>query len=150
KLAGRLDGEDVVQSVFRTFFRRCARGDFQIDSSAQIWRLLVKITVAKARAQGRYHSAARRNVAAEQDPGDGLVEAVTEEPGPEEAADLVDQIEALLRGLPELHCRVLERRLEGHSVADIAAGLGVSRQSVYRILDLLQQRLSRSALSNPD
>ena len=32
KLSGRVDGDDVVQSVFRTFFRRTARGEFQIDS----------------------------------------------------------------------------------------------------------------------
>src|SRR5262249_11157232 len=57
-LAARVDGEDVVQSVFRTFFRRCARGEFQIDSSAQLWRLLVKITVRKARAKARQHTAA--------------------------------------------------------------------------------------------
>ena len=35
KLAGRIDSEDVVQSVFRTFFRRNARGEFHIDSSAK-------------------------------------------------------------------------------------------------------------------
>src|SRR4051794_20041585 len=37
KLAARLDGEDVVQSVFRTFFRRSAAGQFQIDGSNQLW-----------------------------------------------------------------------------------------------------------------
>ena len=52
-LGGRIEGDDVVQSVFRTFFRRCAGGEFQIDSSAQLWQLLVKITMTKARAQGR-------------------------------------------------------------------------------------------------
>ena len=36
KLAGRIDGEDVVQSVFRTFFRRSAEGEFRIDGSAQL------------------------------------------------------------------------------------------------------------------
>src|SRR5687767_7041763 len=55
KLAGRLDGEDVVQSVFRTFFRRSAMGEFRIDSSAQIWRLLVQMTMLKACAKGRHH-----------------------------------------------------------------------------------------------
>src|SRR5262245_55758628 len=44
KLAGRLGGEDVVQSVFRTFFRRAEAGEFRIDSSSQLWRLLVRIT----------------------------------------------------------------------------------------------------------
>jgi hypothetical protein len=50
KVAGRLDAEDVVQSAFRTFFRRSVQGEFQIDSSAQMWRLLAKITLMKARA----------------------------------------------------------------------------------------------------
>src|SRR3954451_5154153 len=70
KMAGRLDGEDVVQSVFRTFFRRSAQGEFQIDSSAQIWRLLVKITLLKARAKGRHHTAGVRDVGAEAALGD--------------------------------------------------------------------------------
>jgi RNA polymerase sigma-70 factor (ECF subfamily) len=143
KLAGRLDGEDVVQSVFRTFFRRGAEGEFTLDSSAQLWRLLVKITVLKARAKGRYHSADRRDAGAEH-PGDSdgwLPEALAHEPGPEEAAILVDQVEALLRGLPPLHARVLECRLQGHNVSDVAEQLGVSRQTVHRVLNLLQQRL---------
>jgi ECF sigma factor len=69
KLAGRLDGEDVVQSVFRTFFRRSATGEFRIDSSAQLWQLLVKITLLKARAKARYHTADKRDAGAEQPGG---------------------------------------------------------------------------------
>jgi RNA polymerase sigma factor (sigma-70 family) len=147
KLAARLDGADVVQSVFRTFFRRSIAGEFRIDSSAELWRLLVQITVQKARSYGRQHTAGVRDVAAEV-PGGGaaqLLEAVTHEPGPEEAAALVDQIEELLRGLPALYCDLLQLRLEGHSVSDTAVRLGVSRRTVHRGLRLLQQRLSRSA-----
>jgi RNA polymerase sigma-70 factor (ECF subfamily) len=147
KVAVRVDGEDVVQSVFRTFFRRGARGEFRIDGSNQLWRLLVKITLLKARAKGRYHSAARRDVRAEADPGDDgwWREAVAHEPGPEDAAMLVDQLEALLRGQPELFRDVLERRLQGRPVAEIATELGASRQSVYRVLDVLKKRLEDSA-----
>jgi RNA polymerase sigma-70 factor (ECF subfamily) len=65
QLAGRLDGEDIVQSVFRTFFRRSAQGEFHIDCSAQLWQLLVKITLRKAQAQGRSHTAERRSAGAE-------------------------------------------------------------------------------------
>ena len=46
-LAAREDGEDVVQSVFRTFFRRNAAGMLQIETSSQAWRLLVTITLRK-------------------------------------------------------------------------------------------------------
>jgi len=146
KLAARLDGADVVQSVFRTFFRRSAAGEFRIDSSGELWRLLVQITVQKARAKSRYHTAGPRDVAAEA-PGALLPEAVAHEPGPAEAAALVDQIEALLCGLPALYCELLRLRLEGYSVSDTAARLGVSRRTVHRALHLLQQRLIRSAAS---
>src|SRR6516162_16394 len=70
KLAARLDGQDVVQSVFRTFFRRSAAGEFRIDSSDELWRLLVQITLQKARAKARHHTAAVRDVTAEA-PGGG-------------------------------------------------------------------------------
>ena len=149
KLAARLDGADVVQSVFRTFFRRSSAGEFRIDSSAELWRLLVQITLQKARAYGRQHTAGVRDVAAEE-PGGGaafLREIVAHEPGPEEAAVLIDQIETLLRGLPPLYCDLLQLRLEGYSVSDTATRLGVSRRTVHRGLHLLQQRLTRSAAS---
>jgi RNA polymerase sigma-70 factor (ECF subfamily) len=142
KLAGRIDGEDVVQSVFRTFFRRHAEGEFRIEGDAQLWRLLVKITVLKTRAKGRAHTAAMRDATAEvAGPDAWLAESLAEEPGPEQAVALVDQIEALLRCLPEMYGRVLELRMQGHAVAEIAPQLQVSRRTVYRALDLLQERL---------
>ncbi|MCY2988857.1 MAG: helix-turn-helix domain-containing protein [Planctomycetota bacterium] len=55
-----------------------------------------------------------------------------------------NQIEVLLRGLPPLACQVLERRLQGQSVTEIASELSLARQAVYRTLALLQQRLARS------
>ena len=146
KLSARLDGADVVQSVFRTFFRRSAAGQFRIDGSAELWRLLVQITLQKARAYGRQHTAGVRDVAAEA-AGSGrlLLEAMAHEPGPAEAAAFVDEIEALLRGLPALYCDLLQLRLEGYSVSDTAARLGVSRRTVHRGLALLRHRLNRSA-----
>jgi RNA polymerase sigma factor (sigma-70 family) len=149
ELAGRLDGEDVVQSALRSFFRRDARGEFQIDSSAQLWRLLVKITLNKARAKARHHKAQVRDVSADI-PGDeaGLAQLSAHDPTPEEATAMIEEIETLLRGLPESHGQVLRMRLEGHSVAEIAANLGVSRQTVYRALHLFQQRLGRDPTSS--
>jgi RNA polymerase sigma-70 factor, ECF subfamily len=145
KLAGRLDGEDVVQSVFRTFFRRSVEREFRIDSTAQIWRLLMKITLMKTRAKGRYHTAQSRDAKAEVLAGDDgwMVACVSGEPGPSEAAELTDQIEVLLEGLPTLYGSVLEMRLRGCSVSEIAPTLGVSQRTVQRALKLLQDRLSK-------
>lgn len=149
KLSGRLDGSDVVQSVFRTFFRRSANGEFQIDSSGQLWRLLVKITLMKVRERSRQQTAQKRTPSAEAaDSASWLAEAMGREPGPDEALALLDQLEALLRGLQPQFGQVLEMRLQGHSVAEIAAHLGLSRQAIYRMLDLLQHRLGREAADN--
>jgi RNA polymerase sigma-70 factor (ECF subfamily) len=144
KISGRIDSEDVVQSVFRTFFRRSARGDFQIDSSARIWRLLVKITLLKAKAKGRFHTAEKRDVRAETVPGeeDWWLHVKACEPGPAEAAAFVDLIESLARNRPPLFMEVLQLRLEGQGPTDIARRLGISRQNVYQVLKQLQERLS--------
>lgn|SRR5688572_29576188 len=144
RLAGRVDGEDVVQSVFRTFFRREAAGEFRIDGSAQLWQLLVRITVLKARAKARFHTAGVRDASAERSPADGF-DPATPEPGPDEAVILVDQIDALLRDLPPVYGQILGLRLQGRNVSDVADEVGVSRQTVHRALNLLQDRLTAMA-----
>jgi RNA polymerase sigma-70 factor (ECF subfamily) len=144
KLAGRVDGEDVVQSVFRTFFRREAAGEFHIDGSAQLWQLLVRITILKARARARHHTAGLRDAGAERAVADGF-DPATPEPGPDEAVILVDQIDALLRDLPPLYGQLLGLRLQGRPVTEVADELGVSRQTVHRALNLLQERLTMMA-----
>lgn len=144
RLRVRVDGEDVVQSVFRTFFRRCLAGEFRIDSSEQLWALLVTITLRKTWAKRRQHTAASRNAGAEVSDGEAWLRvAVARDPSPEEGAALVDEIEAVLEGLPEAYGRILALRLEGHSATEVAAELGVSRQTVHRILMLFQERLDR-------
>jgi DNA-directed RNA polymerase specialized sigma24 family protein len=144
RLAARLDSADVVQSALRTFFRRSAQGEFQIDSSCQLWRLLARITLLKARAHGRHHLADKRDVRAEMPAGDESArpEAPAAEPGPDEQAVLLDQIDALLEGLPPLYAQLLQSRLAGHAITDIAQELNLSRQSVHRMLNLLQHRFN--------
>lgn len=145
KLAGRVDGEDVVQSVFRTFFRRGNEGEFRIDGSAQLWQLLVKITILKARAKARYHTAAMRDAAVEQADGFAAFDLASCEPGPDDAVALVEQVEVLLRDLPPLYGQLLGLRLQGRNVTEVADELNVSRQTVHRALNLLQDRLTEMA-----
>lgn len=98
RLKRRMDGEDVAQSVFRTFFRRVDAGQFQIDSSSQLWRLLVTIAVRKTQKAGRRKDRevdAWANTSESAD--DWLMVAV--EPGPDEVVAFANQIETLLDGL---------------------------------------------------
>src|SRR6516162_446720 len=61
-LARRVDAEDIVQSVFRTFFRRAAHGHYSVPDGEEIWKLLLVIALNKVRAAGAYHRAAKRDV----------------------------------------------------------------------------------------
>src|SRR5205807_360917 len=107
----------------------------------------VQITLRKAGAFGRHHTAEKRDVRAEAGAAaeDWLAAATAHEPGPAEAAMLVDQIESLLRDLPPLYCQILDLRLQGRGPSEIAPMLGISRQTVHRALVLLQRRLEAAS-----
>lgn len=150
RVARRVDGADVVQSVFRTFFVRAERGEFQIRSSAELWKLLVQITLNKARQQGRRHSAELRDVRREADQSALLPGLVADQPGPEDAAILNDVIEQALLRLPEAqrphYQKLIELKLADYSNDEIAEQLGIVRRTVERMLKRLESSLeSRSA-----
>jgi hypothetical protein len=42
-VAARADAEDIVQSVFRTFFRRAALGEYDLPAGDELWKLLLVI-----------------------------------------------------------------------------------------------------------
>src|SRR3954469_20154501 len=63
-LARRFDAEDVVQSVFRTFFRRVQTGLYDLPAGDELWRLLLVISLNKIRALAVHHRAQKRDVSA--------------------------------------------------------------------------------------
>lgn len=140
-LQKRFDGEDVVQSVFRTFFRRQQAGKFKIERAQQLWQLLVTITIFKTRSASRRHIAAKRNAKAEQLlPND--FEFADHDASIEDVAALLEELENVMKGVPELTGDIVASRLEGKSKTQIANELGVSRQTIHRLLKLVEQRLS--------
>jgi RNA polymerase sigma-70 factor (ECF subfamily) len=144
KLAARVGPDDIVQSVFRTFFRRSTQGDLQINDSAHLWHLLVRMTLLKVKTKWRFHTAGERSLAREVAGDDAWLAGISgRDPGPEEAAVAVDLMEALVNGLDPLHAEVLALLVRGHSVAEVAQKLKKTRQSIYRIRALLEHRLIR-------
>jgi RNA polymerase sigma factor (sigma-70 family) len=130
-LSARLDPEDVLQSVFRTFFRRAARGEYDLPDGANLWGLLAVIAVNKVRAKGAYHRAASRNVGATT--GKELLRDVTED-DETALADLQLTIDEILGGLPETQRAIIRHRIAGEPVADIAQKTGRSKRSVERAI----------------
>jgi RNA polymerase sigma-70 factor, ECF subfamily len=140
-----VDPEDIVQSVFRTFFRRASLGHYTVPDGEEIWKLLLVMALNKVRATGAFHRAAKRDVRRTSG-GEAFDRAVESQPGRDEAAlnCLRMVINELLEGLPEAHRRMIELRIEGHEVNDIAAAVRRSKRSVERVLQDFRQRLDAS------
>lgn len=140
-LKRRFDGEDVVQSVFRTFFRRQKEEKLRIQHSEGLWRLLVRITLCKTRSRARQHTAGRRDARADKAIS-GDRELLSQAPSPEDAIAFWEELDAALEGLPDQAAEILYMRFEGQTKSDIARKLNLSRQTIHRILKLLETRLT--------
>ncbi len=146
KLARRLDPEDVVQSAYRSFFLGAQQGRYVLKRSGDLWRLLVGITLHKLQHQVEHHTAAKRALAGEQllaeDSLGGLADLVqARDPSPLEAAALADEVEQLLARLEPHQRPMLELRLQGHSLDEIAQQLQCSERTVRRTMDVVRKML---------
>jgi RNA polymerase sigma-70 factor (ECF subfamily) len=135
----KMDPDDVVQSAFRTFFRRQADNAFDLTTWDSLWALLVVITLRKCSRQAAHFHGPNHDVRRETSPAadsdDAFIsEAIDREPTPEEAAALADLVERLMRSLRERQRRVLELRLQGFTVAEISEQLGRTEHTVEGML----------------
>jgi RNA polymerase sigma-70 factor (ECF subfamily) len=142
---GPVGPDDVVQSVFRTFFRRAADHQFDLDGEDALWALLAEITLRRCGRWSRHFAARKRGGRRPPPTGDALAEEPPDErePSPQDAVALLDLVERLLRGLGEREAQICEMRLQGYEVAEIAERTGCSVATVFRKLDLIKGRLRR-------
>ncbi len=137
KLRARVDADDVAMSAYRSFFVRVAAGQFELEESGDLWRLLARMALHKLSHQVERHSAEKRAVSQEERLTDanGLTHDIASpEPSPDEAAAIADELEFIMRSLNETQRRTLELRLQGELLETIAAELGQSERTVRRTL----------------
>ena len=142
ELGRRLDPEDIVQTVFRTFFRRVAQGNYDVPDGEEIWKLLLVIALNKIRAAGIHHKAAKRDVR-RTNSGDANDLVIQEASGKDETALAVLRmvVDDVLTGLSESHRKMIELRSEGHEVVEISQAVGRSKRSVERVLQDFRRRM---------
>jgi RNA polymerase sigma factor (sigma-70 family) len=146
RLSSRFDPEDVVMSAYRSFFRRAAAAELSVAGHGDLWRLLVAMTLNKLHHRIDEHTADKRSVAAEHPSGveSSILSAVPSlDPTPDEAAAFADELEAVFTELSPPERRVLEMRLQGELVDDIALEMEISERTVRRWLDKIREVLSR-------
>jgi RNA polymerase sigma-70 factor (ECF subfamily) len=154
RLASRVDPEDIVQSVFRTFFVRIKEGQFVFDEQDDLCKLLMRITLHKTLRQVAFHKAAKRDPTQETPQGehhqDQLMALFTREPTQEATVAFLDQLEHFLGQLRPQERTILEMRLQGHSNEDIATKLGIYDRKIRRVIEHVRDIATKEGLATDD
>ncbi len=146
-IAAKVEPEDVLQSVFRSFFLRHRDGQFQLSGWDNLWSLLTVITLRKCGKQIDYFYAACRNVGRESPPRQNDEDtftsclAVATDPTPQESASLIETIELILSGLTGRDRQIVELTLQGETPTEIGGQVKCSERTVERVRASLQKKL---------
>jgi RNA polymerase sigma-70 factor (ECF subfamily) len=141
-LGRRLDADDIVQSVFSSFFRGVGQGYYSIPAGDELWKLLLVIALNKIRAKGAYHRAAKRDVRLTAGP-----EFLDQGRQPGHGDDIAYTflkivIDEAMDALPEHQRQMVQLRIEGYEVAEIATRTQRSKRTVERVLQEFRTRLA--------
>jgi RNA polymerase sigma-70 factor (ECF subfamily) len=145
----RVDPEDVVQSAYKSFFRRYGEGALDVGGWDGLWGLLTVITVRKCSERVAYHRARCRDAAREAATPAGAEEGVPwpevpgREPTPLEAAVLGETVDQLLAGLDDDDRSVAELSLQGYTTREISERLGRAERTVRLVRECVRRRLER-------
>jgi len=147
-LRHKVDPEDVVQSVYKSFFVRYGAGNLDVVNWNSLWGLLTLITVRKCAERAAYHRAECRDAGREvspprQEEAAAWLEPLGREPTPLEAAVLSETVEQLLAGLDDQERPVLELSLQGYTTREISEQLRRAERTVRFLREGIRDRLER-------
>lgn len=136
QLAVRVAPEDIVQSVFRTFFRRATEGHYELPDGDELWKLFLVISLNKMRKKAVFHSAAKRDMSRTQSIGNSQLS------GPETPSDVLRiTVDEMISTLPAEQQGIIRDRIQGYEITEIADRNSVSRRTTERVLQTFRSRL---------
>jgi RNA polymerase sigma factor (sigma-70 family) len=151
RIRQKVGAEDLLQSVYASVCRRQQRGDFELYDRDDFWRLLVTITLNKARNAANYHQRAKRDVRRTEplptiedgsEAGAEWTLAATG-PTPDEAVALAEELDQRVRSLDNpLLMQVALKKLEGLTNKEIAEELNYTERTIERKLDAIRKKWS--------
>ncbi len=141
-LITRIDPDDIVQSVFRTFFRRLTSDRYEAPEGDNLWKLFLVIALNKIRKNAIYHKAAKRDVRQTISLGE-LPVAHNKDEATEQTdeSELQSIIAEMLAELPESSRDIIRLRIDGLPVNEIATATGRAKRSVERVLQQFRNQL---------
>lgn len=150
------DADDVVGTVWRTFFRRIDAGKIVVKDLESLWSLLAQITARKAGRRNRKYlftgkSSANKEARADADGNNPVDAVIGDAAGPEDAAMLVDLVEWMLAKIGDPTARqIVVMWLQDRPAAEIAAATGRSERTVFRVQERVRDELVRKFREGED
>jgi RNA polymerase sigma factor (sigma-70 family) len=153
RIRQRVDPEDLLLSVYASVCRRQQRGEYELYDRDDFWRLLVTVTLNKARNAAKWHLRAKRDVnreiahaAREGETGEEAGAPLLDmSPTPDEAVALAEELKRRIESLgddePVLK-QVAFKKLEGLTNKEIAEELDCTERTIERKLDKIRRKWS--------
>jgi RNA polymerase sigma factor (sigma-70 family) len=146
--------EDVALSALDSFCRGAQAGRFPLLKDRDgLWALLVRITVRQAADLVKHNRSLKEGggrvrgdsaVARPDGAAGGFDDLPGDDPTPEVAAQLAEELRRLLDGLKDDELRAIAVwKMERYTNAEIAAKLGRAEPTVERRLQLIRKRLEQ-------
>lgn len=154
RMRRRVEPEDVVQSAYRSFFRKASDEIYTLEKSGDLWKLMAAITVSKVRGQVEFHTAQKRGVYTEESVGAAGSAyqvnplAVAEEPTPDDAAQVIEELQNVMQKLDPLQRQILELALQNNDVEAISGKVERSTRTVRRALQQVREMLEGRLLES--
>ena len=142
-LSFRVTSDEIVQSVFRTFFRRVAKGQYDAVDGDDLWRLFLDIALNKIRSSAEFHRAQKRDIRKTKTADPRLFESFGNSSNEDQTAFTVLRItvDEVLSELPDDHAEMVRLRIEGHTLPEIAEKTGRAQRTTERVLKGFREAL---------
>jgi RNA polymerase sigma-70 factor (ECF subfamily) len=143
ELAFQVSSDEIVQTVFRTFFRRAAQGQYAVAEGDDLWKLLLVIALNKIRKLSEYHQAQKRDMKRTNTFESKFFETQLQHDGDQDVSHSVLKltVDEMLAGLPATHQQIVHLRIEGNSLPEIALKAGSSKRTAERVLQAFRKQL---------
>jgi RNA polymerase sigma-70 factor (ECF subfamily) len=137
KFGRRVDADDIVQSVYISFFRYLRIGRYEFQTSGDLWRMLAVITIRTVNRQVQWHTAEKRSILAERNitpHSDPPRDEFGRQEAPDRIAEVSDELNHLFAARPATHRAIVELRLKGEPISAIAQTVPCCQRTVHRVL----------------
>ena len=106
--------------------------------------MLARITVHKTLRQVAHHQAGKRDAGRDAGSGDEsqdiVVNLLSKEPSPDEATQLLDQMEHFLAQLADDDRKILELPMQGYSTLEISKQLDITDRKIRRRMEVIRDQ----------